>query len=249
MESCVNSTRKISLHESRLVKTVSFLYTRTKETPYIPRALINSRRLLTNWTRLVGFYHSSCFRARTADPDPFGVSNYCVRRRLLARCGPVPPSPPARCQPVTWKRARKERLIAALSTERKQSERSIDVVAMRGTLCSPTRTSLPATGSPTARYAIFSFSLLGRVEPGTRSDISNRLHRLSLSSLAFFLFPPRALCPSYSGVKLESRWTIVERAVACFFFLSFFSFFLILSTIFRWIRNECIIILLYDIWA
>lgn len=156
------------------------------------------------------FYHSSG-PSRTAilTPSAFPIT---VCRRLLARCGqsPVPPSPR-----LVVNRSRgnesesgKERLIAALSTECKQSERSIDVVAMRRTLCSPTRTSLPATGSPTARYAIFSFSLLGRVEPGTRSDISNRLHRLSLSSLAFFLFPPRALCPSYSGVKLESRWTI-----------------------------------------
>lgn len=105
-------------------------------------------------------------------------------------------------------------VAGALSIECKQSEQSIGVVAMWWTLCSPTRTSLPATGS-FLRYADMPSSLRGLSlslslvsKQRTRSDISNRLHRLSLSrsffSLHFSLRPTvRMFRSSYSGVKLQ----------------------------------------------
>ena len=116
-------------------------------------------------------------------------------------------------------------VIVALSGERKQSGRSIDVVAMVNAVLTyqniPTgyqaslslflsffvSVSLTIREDTPSSLVAFASSLLG-----TRSDISSRLHRLSLSpfSVAFFLFHRgpwfllRALCPSYSGVKRQS---------------------------------------------
>lgn len=92
VESCVNSTRKISLHESRLVKTVSFLYTRTKETPYIPRALINSRRLLigrVSWVSIILLVSGPGPRILTPSAFPITV---CVGD-CSQGAAPSPPRP------------------------------------------------------------------------------------------------------------------------------------------------------------
>lgn len=90
-------------------------------------------------------------------------------------------------------------VAGALSIECKQSEQSIGVVAMWWTLCSPTRTSLPATGSflrSTICHLLSSGSLSLSSRQRTRSDISNRLHRLSLSRSLFS--PPISLrVPSF----------------------------------------------------